>query len=193
MFGKKEHLESMKTYSSGINHSPPRDKWIWGTIDHSKLAAITAVVDYLAWLGTRAGERYDRKFTGYDGRVLSLKIAMDAIEQYEKEISRSLLAGFDDVPGLVDMENIDFYGLGDINRLDERDPTFAFDVKGKPGAEVAERLVKDYNIAIRSIDYWSMSEDFFRLDKPVRASFVHYNTVEEVQYFLKALQTISSE
>lgn len=193
MFGKKEHLETMKPYSSGKNHSNPRDKWSWGTPDHSKLAAITAMIDYLSWLGSRVGDRYDGKFTGYDGRIRSLKIAMDAIEQYEKEISRSLLAGFDDVPGLVDMENIDFYGLGDTNRLDERDPTFAFDVKGKAGAEVAERLVKDYNIAIRSIDYWSMSEDFFRLDKPVRASFVHYNTVEEVRYLLKALQTISSE
>ena len=91
------------------------------------------------------------------------------------------------------MDSIRFYGLGDTNRLDERDPTFAFDVDGLTGQQVAERLVEEYNIAIRSILYWSMSEDFFNLNKPVRASFVHYNTLDEVRYFLEALGTISKK
>ena len=191
MYGKKEHLENMKPYSSGKDHAHPRGRWSWGTPDHTKLAAITAMVDYLAWLGSMVADKYEGKYTEFNGRIRMLKIAMDAIDLYEKDISRAVLTGFDDVPGLVNMENIKFYGLGDTNRLDERDPTFAFDVVGKTGQQVAERLVEDYNIAIRSILYWSMSEDFFSLNKPVRASFVHYNTIEEVRYFLEALRTIS--
>ncbi|MCE5250563.1 aminotransferase class V-fold PLP-dependent enzyme [bacterium] len=190
MFGKQEHLESMRPYSSGKDHGHPRGKWSWGTPDHGKLAAITAVVDYFAWLGDRVKDRYTGKFAGYSGRVRSVMMGMDAIDSYEKEISRAVLTGFDDVPGLPDIPGVSFYGLGDVNRLDERDPTFAFSIEGLEGSAVERRLVDDYNIAIRSILYWSKSEDFFNLHYPVRASFVHYNTVEEVHYILKALRTL---
>ena len=61
------------------------------------------------------------------------------------------------------------------------------------GQEVERRLVDDFNIAIRSIEYWSMAEDFFSIDKPIRASFVHYNTLEEVRFFLKAVKEICKD
>lgn len=191
MYGKPEHFESLHPYSSGRNHDDLRKKWKWGTPDHSKLAALSAYVEYLERLGRRVADRYEKQFTDVNGRVRSLKIAMDAIENYEQEISHAVLTGFDNVPGLRDMPGIEFYGLCDPERLDERDPTFAFDVTGKNGGEVAERLVKEYNIALRSIDYWSMAENFFALNKPVRASFVHYNTLNDVRYLLEALQTIA--
>ena len=193
LYGKKEHLESMSSYVAGKNHCSIQERWEWGTPDHSKMAAIKATVEYFEWLGNSVADRYEGRFTGSSGRVRSLKIAMDAIEQYEKEISLAFLNGFDDVPGLPDLKNVTFYGLRDTARLDERDPTFAFSIDGMTGQEVERRLVDDFNIAIRSIEYWSMAEDFFSIDKPIRASFVHYNTLEEVRFFLKAVKEICKD
>jgi len=190
LYGKKEHLESMRSYVAGKNHCSLQERWEWGTPDHSKMAAIKATVDYFEWLGNRVADRYEGRFIGSSGRVRSLKIAMDAIDQYEKEISQAFLNGFEDVPGLPDIENVSFYGLRDTARLDERDPTFAFSIDGMTGHEVERHLVDDFNIAIRSIEYWSMAEDFFSIDKPIRASFVHYNTLDEVRFFLNAVRKI---
>jgi len=192
LYGRPELLESMRPYSAGRDHEDHREKWGWGVPDHAKLAAVTAVVDYLAWLGGRVAGRYEGRFTGCSGRTRAVKMAMDAIECYEQELSRALLEGFGDVPGLPDIPGVEFYGLKDGARLDERDPTFAFSIRGRKGSEIQRRLVDDSNIAIRSMLYWSMSEDFFGLDKPLRASFVHYNTPDEIRFFLKAIEAVSA-
>jgi len=56
--------------------------------------------------------------------------------------------------------------------------------------KVARRLVDDYNIAIRSMKYWPMAEDFFSLNRPIRVSFVHYDTLDDVRFFLDEVSTI---
>ena len=194
MYGKKEHLESLTSYVSGRNHESLYERWHWGTPDQAAHAAVTATIDYLKGLGDRFQETYRDRFSDYQGRVKSLKMAFHAIEQYEKELSRAMLEGFDDVPGLPQMPDITFLGVSEPDRLDERDPTFAFQAKVKTPEEVEKRLVEEYHIAIRAIEFWSMAEDFFKLERlPLRASLVHYNTLEEVHYFLRALQTVLTE
>ena len=191
MYGKKEHLESLSPYTAGKNHASIHERWQWGSPDHAKHAAMTATVEYLTWLGDRVQNHYEDRFTDYNGRVRSLKIALSTIEQYEKDLSRAMLTGFDDVPGLLDISNIRVYGLSDSERLEERDPTFAFHVENMKEEEVERRLVEEYNISIRAFESWSMAEDFFEMENlPIRASLVHYNTLDEVNFFLKALKAV---
>ena len=73
--------------------------------------------------------------------------------------------------------------------MDDRVPTFAFRVDGSAPREAAERLA-EREIAVWDGDYYAV-EVMERLglqpDGAVRAGFVHYNTVEEVDRLLAAL------
>jgi selenocysteine lyase/cysteine desulfurase len=192
MYGKREHLESLSPYSAGKNHEDLHAKWHWGSPDQAKYAAAAATVNYLAWLGGRLADRYAGRYTGHRGRPRLLKIAMDAIEAYEKEISLAMIRGVDGVPGLPELPNVRVYGLYDPDRIGERDPTFAFNMTNMSGREAERLLVEKYGIAMRSMLYWSMAEDFFDISLPLRASFVHYNTIEEVRMLLDAVRGMGS-
>lgn len=115
---------------------------------------------------------------------------MDAIEQYETEFSKAILTGFDDIPGLLDMPKVTVYGLTDLNRLDERDPTFSFEVENILEEEVVNRLWKEGGIAARAGHYYSYAQDIYNKQKIIRISLVHYNTMEEIRLFLKTLDSI---
>jgi len=152
LYGKGEHLKALQPYKVAPEYPPC--KWEWGTRDQSMFTAICGAVDHLNWLASQVDDRYENQFVGYPARVRSLKVAMDAIEKYGRELSRAMLAGFDYVPGLLQMPHVNVYGLKDLSRLEERDPTFAFKVRGIPDEEV-EHIWAKYGIALRSENYYS--------------------------------------
>ncbi len=192
MYGRSELLEKLNPYSVERNLTVVPDKWELGSPDPSKFSATVATMDYFVWLSKQVAKRYKGKYSNYSGRVRDLKIALDAIEQYEKELSKAMLVGFDDVPGLPDIPGIEFHGIRDVNRIDERDPTFAFRITGHDEKDVETRFVKKYGIDLRYIfDSWNMAHDFWNIPKIGRVSMVHYNTIEEVHSFLKAAQEIA--
>jgi len=153
-------------------------------------AAISGVVDHLAWLADEIGSSYGKSVEAYSGRSRSLKIAMHAIEEYGRDLSRAILQGVDDLPGLLQMRRVKVYGLTDPNRLDERDPTFAFKVQGTPDQEVVEHLWNRYGVALRAEDFYSRVHAVYDAPTMVRASLVHYNTAEEVGQLLKAIDEL---
>jgi selenocysteine lyase/cysteine desulfurase len=73
--------------------------------------------------------------------------------------------------------------------MEGRVPTFAFRVAGVPPRAVAERLA-ERGIAVWDGDYYAV-EGMDRLglqpEGAVRAGFVHYNTLDEVDRLLDAL------
>ncbi len=192
MYGKKHHLENLRSYVAGKDHASLHGRWHWGSPDQAKYAAAAATVDYLARLGERAAHLYEGKLTQYEGRARFLKIAMDAIEQYEQKLSLAMMNGIDNVPGLLELPNVRRWGIYDPNRLDGRDPTFAFEMTNLPGKEAERILVEEHNIAMRSMLYWSLAEDFFNIRYPLRASLVHYNTPEDVKLFLEAVRKMGT-
>jgi len=190
LYGKKDHLETLKPYkvASVPDHAPK--KWEWGTRDQAMFAAIRGVADYFVWLADQIQNHYEGRFTNYSGRKRSLKIAMDAVEKYEMKLSETVLAGFDDIKGLRDMPKVKIYGLTDLNRLKERDPTFAFKVKSMPDDKVVDQLWNKGNIATRTEDYYSRAVEPYDQKRMIRISLVHYNTLEEIEGFLKTLNQI---
>lgn len=188
MYGKREHLENLEPYIAGKEHGDLHGKWHWGTVDQSKHAAVTATIDYLAWLGGRVADRYEGRFTEFKGRARLLKISLDAIQTYEKELSLAVMTGVDGIPGLLELPNVRRYGIYDPKRITERDPTFAFSMDNLIHRDAERILVEEHHIAMRSILFWSMAEDFLDIRMPLRASLVHYNTLEEVELFLKAVK-----
>jgi len=190
LYGKKDRLETLKPYkvASAPEHAPY--KWEWGTRDQSMFAAIRGVVDHFVWLADQVHSQYEGSFTEYSGRKRSLKVAMDAIEKYEVELSKATLAGFGDVKGLGNMSKVKVYGLTDLNRLKERDPTFAFKVENMSDDKVVRRLWTEGGIATRAEDYYSRALESYNQQTMIRISLVHYNTLEEISIFLKTLNKI---
>jgi selenocysteine lyase/cysteine desulfurase len=115
----------------------------------------------------------------------SLADAMDSIRNYERSLSEHFLAGVARIP------RIGLYGISDPLRAMQRTPTFALRVEGIPPDLVAQKLSK-IGIFVWDGDFYAV--DLMKrlgLDKSggvVRVGFVHYNTAEEADRVLEALE-----
>ena len=107
------------------------------------------------------------------------ELGWDAIQAHERALGQRFLDGMPDRCTLYGRET-----------MDGRVPTFAFRVDGVAPREVAERLA-ERDLAVWDGDYYAV-EPMTRLglqpEGAVRAGFVHYNTFEEVDRLLAALE-----
>jgi cysteine desulfurase family protein (TIGR01976 family) len=107
-------------------------------------------------------------------------VGWDAIVAWERELGTRFLEG---LPGHVRL-----YGP---RTMEGRVPTFCFDVVGRRAQNVAERL-GEQGIAVWHGDYYAVAV-MERLGLPegaVRAGIVHYNTADEVDRLLGALDDL---
>jgi len=192
MYGRKDLLEELKPYKVKPAPEHPPDNWEWGTRDQAKFAAIKGVVDHHQWLAEQVEEGFKGRLGQYSGRRRALKVALTAVEEYEKELSRVMIEGFEDTPGLAQMPHVKVFGLTDPERLEDRDPTFSFKVDGLPQDEVVDRLWNNHGIAMRTEDFYSKVHEVYESPTMTRASFVHYNTREEALRLLKALEMMKT-
>lgn len=180
LYGKREHLTFLKPYKVRPASDLVPSRWETGTLNHEGLAGVVATIDYLAKLGRSVSP-------SVNNRREALVMAMKAIGQYERELSKRLVAGLLQIPGLT------FYGIADPKRFDWRTPTFAIRLADKTPYEVAKIL------GDRAIFTWH--GNFYALGLTeklgveskgglLRIGLVHYNTVEEIDRFLKVLNQI---
>jgi cysteine desulfurase family protein (TIGR01976 family) len=141
---------------------PPGHRFETGTQSHEAIAGAAAAVEYLRSVG--------------DG---SLDTAFERIQAHEDGLSRRFLDGLP--------ERIELYG---IRAVEGRTATFCLNVPGEAPRAVAERLGE------RGLYVWD--GDYYALEPmralgladsggAVRAGFLHYTTVEEVDRLLEAL------
>ena len=108
-------------------------------------------------------------------------LGWDAIVEHETQLGRRFLDGIPDA--------VDLYGL---RTTEGRVPTFAFNLPGRSSEEVAVELAAR-EIAVWHGDYYAV-EVMKQLDLvgtgAVRAGFVHYNTADEVDRLLAALDEL---
>ncbi len=177
MYGKYEHLKRLAAYKVRPSSNLPAGKWETGTPSFESLAGVAAAVDYLARLGGIKGSLRER-----------IVRAMARITQYEREISERFLRRASAISGLR------VYGITDIECLDQRTPTFAISLKGYTPAEVATHL-GEQGIFVWDGHYYAIAvmERLGLLDKGglVRIGFVHYNTMDEVDRVLNALNDLA--
>ncbi len=193
MYGKEEYVESLTPFKVKPSTNVGPGKWESGSRNQAMFASISGVMDHFQWLSEQVESQFEGKLTEYTGKKRAMKIAMHAIEQYEKGLSKIVLEGIDDIPGLLKIPNVKVYGVTDVNRLDERDPTFAFTVDGIPHEEVIKYLWEEGGIATRAANFYSYAAEVYNQLNFIRISLVHYNTVDEVCTFLKTLNTICSK
>jgi selenocysteine lyase/cysteine desulfurase len=190
MYGRNDLLKELKPYKVKPAPVYPPDSWEWGTRDQAKFAAIKGVVDHHVWLAEQVGGEFREKLTGYKDRNRAMKVALTAVEEYEKGVSRAMLEGVGDSLGLNQMQHVKVYGITDPERVDERDPTFSFEVESVSQDEVVRRLWVDHAIALRAEDFYSKVHEVYERPRLIRASFVQYNTLDEAEGLLRALADI---
>ena len=177
LYGRYELLDELAAYKVRPAPAEPPGKWETGTQSFESVAGVAAAVDYLADLGGEGGGRRQRIIK-----------AMARIKQHEAALSERFLRGAAGVPGLR------VYGITDVERLEERTPTFGVSLKGYTPEEVAGRL-GEQGIFVWHGHYYAVAvmERLRLLEKGglVRIGFVHYNTEEEVDRVLAALNDLA--
>jgi cysteine desulfurase family protein (TIGR01976 family) len=191
LYGKFKLLNELTAYRLRPAPADPPGKFETGTGNFEGYAGVLGALEYLEWLGETYGTHYAEKYEGkFSGRRLRLKQSMAAIRAYEYELSHALLEVLEETPSVT------IHGPTDVRRLEERVPTVSFTLKGRHPRWVA-RMLDRSNINVWNGNYYALAvTERLGLEESggmVRVGPVHYNTVEEIERFGKALERIAAE
>ena len=183
---RREAINRLPTFREDFIPDVTPDKLEAGTYAYENVAGMDAAIGYIESVG--------RGFAAAPGksavsRVASIRAGMTAIAGYERTLSAALLEAVAEVPGLT------VFGVTDRGRLDRRVPTLCFDVAGVDSMAISHGFAKR-DIGLRAGHMYSprLLTRLGRLPNGVvRASLVHYNTVEEIARFGTALGEVLGE
>jgi cysteine desulfurase family protein (TIGR01976 family) len=181
LWGRWELLEKLPTFREDFIPNQPPAKLEVGTFVYENVAGMDAAVAYLAALG----ERLDGNAPSASRRAKLLR-ALEAIRAYEQSLSIEMLR-------ILQEAGAEVYGVHDPKQVSQRVPTFCFNLAGIPPAVVAGEMARNL-IGVRDGHMYSprlMQRLGLKTETgAVRASLVHYNTVEEVRRFGEVLREI---
>jgi len=182
LYGKREHLLRFRPYKVRPAPDSLPDRWETGTQVQELIAGIGAAVDYLAELGRRCDP------TAKDRRS-ALLAAYCATRQHEMALLSRLVQGLLAIPGLR------FFGISDPKQFHQRCSTVSLRLTNYTPTEIATFLGE------RGIFTWDGNYYALNLTERLgveaiggllRIGLVHYNTLEEVDRLLAALQDIAA-
>ena len=101
LWGRLELLNQLEAYKVRPADEVAPGNFETGTQSHEGQAATLGTIDYLAWLGATMGTEFQSDFPEFTGRRLQLHAAMQAMQQYEQELSSRLITGLQRFPGVV--------------------------------------------------------------------------------------------
>jgi cysteine desulfurase family protein (TIGR01976 family) len=177
---RREAINRLPTFREDFIPDVTPDKLEAGTYAYENVAGMNAVIGYLEDLGrsVNGGDRPDRPAL--------LRHATEAIARYEQMLAAALVAAVIRVPGARVL------GVTDTGHADARVPTVCFVVDGIGASALAAELA-DRDFGVRSGHMYSprlMQRLGLMPGGAVRASLVHYNTMEEVVRFGDALAEV---
>jgi cysteine desulfurase family protein (TIGR01976 family) len=180
LWGRFDLLKRLPTFREDFIPDEPPYKVEAGTFVYENVAGMDAAVRYLELVGR------DLAPSNNLTRRENVAAGMGAIRAYELILARAMMK-------VLKENGATIYGVDDEARLDERVPTFCFNIgKLSPKAIVEEMAKRDMGIrdghmyAPRLMNRLGLSMD----SGAVRASLVHYNTLEEVARFGDALKAV---
>ncbi|GAB4502864.1 MAG: cysteine desulfurase-like protein [Anaerolineales bacterium] len=186
LFGKQALLEELFAYKVRPATNSLPGKFETGTQNHEGIAGVLGAIEYFAWLGAQFGGEMSEGLAeeGYRGRRLELKKALTALRAYEFELSRSLLAALQSIPGLK------IYGQTDPRSLDQRVATYSFRLRDQAPRETAQKLAAA-GIYVWDGNYYALNiSEQLGVEESggmVRVGAVHYNTLDEVERLREAI------
>ena len=183
MWGRLELLYKLQSFREDFIPDAPPGKIEAGTFIYENVAGMGAAVTYLETLGNNIALEKGAKPAS---RRDSIVRAMASIRDYEATLSRAMLEALHAAGAIV-------YGVDDPARIAERVPTFCFNLPDTLPARVTETM-SNRGIGIRDGHMYAprlMKHLGRSLDTGVvRASILHYNTIEEIHEFGKVLRDL---
>jgi len=180
LWGRREMLNALPTFREDFVPDTTPAKLEIGTYIYENVAGMDAAVRYLEDLG----RRIDPAATS---RRAALVAATEAIREYESRLSCAMLDVLANAKATV-------YGITGKNQLSQRTPTLCFNLPGTSPAKVTEALAQQ-NIGVRDGHMYSprlmKRLGLTKESGAIRASLVHYNTMEEVRKFGSVLAQIA--
>jgi selenocysteine lyase/cysteine desulfurase len=146
-------------------------------------------------LGREQSAHYTNAFTAdaagqpFSGRQRELKIAMQAILDYERGLSAHLLAGLHEIQGLR------VYGITNPQHFAWRVPTVACTIEGRSPRELAEYLASQGIFAWDGNYYALGVMERLGLEEhggALRLGMAHYNSADEIDRVLDALEQMQA-
>ncbi|HKD80934.1 MAG TPA: cysteine desulfurase-like protein [Candidatus Angelobacter sp.] len=181
LWGRMETLNALPTFREDFVPDTTPAKLEIGTYIYENVAGMDAAVHYLEDLG-----RLIQPVAS--SRRATLVAATEAIRSYEAQLSRAMLDALAEANATV-------YGITARDQIACRTPTLCFNLPGIAPAQVTEGLAR-HNISVRDGHMYSprlmKRLGLTRESGAVRASLVHYNTVEEVRRFGSALAELAN-
>ena len=180
MWGRRDVLEQLAAYK--VRPAPEELPWSFesGTQSHEGMAGVAATIDYFAWIGQEmAGVAADRRS--------QLVAALGMLFDYEKHLARQLIAGLQSISG------VKVLGITDPAALDRRVPTVAFIHRDHEPAAIAEALAEQNIFAWSGDNYALEVARALQINESggaVRIGAVHYNSADEIDKVLDALEAI---
>ncbi|HHW31190.1 MAG TPA: aminotransferase class V-fold PLP-dependent enzyme [Clostridiaceae bacterium] len=159
--------------------------WTLGTPAPAQYAAVTAIVDYVCWLGGKYINSTDRRKLFEEG--------MTRIKLQERWLMYHMLEGLDDVKGLRHLKNVRvFFDNEDITKrdfilsigFDNIDYTQAVREYEKRSIIVCDRLISSI--------YSERMLKALNIKGTIRVSPLHCNSLEDIYKFLVATKEIAS-
>ncbi len=179
LWGRRALMESLPVYKLRPSPSDLPGRWMTGTQSHEGIAGVLAAVEYLAELGRQVQpEVYERR--------AALDLAFEAIKAHEQALAAEFLTGLQSLP------QIELFGIRDLNRLEERVPTFAIRHNRVGPRDLAEYL-DSRGVYVWNGNFYALPwTEFMGLepDGVVRVGMLHYNTSTEVQRLLNDLSDV---
>ena len=180
LWGRRGRMEELPVAKLRVSTEEVPFRWMTGTQSHEGMAGTRAAIDHIAWIG--------REVSGNQGlgRREALKIAYTAIEEHERELCLTLIQGLSEIDGLK------IWGITNPERIAERSPTVSFTHPKMTAGEIGSLLAE------RGIFVWA--GNFYALEltealglEPegvLRVGLLHYNSIEEVNFFLESVREI---
>lgn len=186
MWGRGNLLNSLPVYKVRPSKDQSPYRWETGTPSFETIAAVGAAIDYLAEIGHVYDEGQYPEYSEFAGRRRDLKVAMTVLGDYERELVTHLIDGLLRLPGVT------LAGIADQARFNERVPTVVFVRDGYTPKQIAAHLASK-NIYVWDGNYYAV-EIMQRLGRSeqgmVRVGLAHYNSHEEIDRLISALQTM---
>jgi cysteine desulfurase family protein (TIGR01976 family) len=181
LYGRRDHLERLRPYKVRPASESIPDRWETGTQNHEGLAGVTACIEYLSELGQRhSNESLQRR--------AAIASAFECIRGHEDEIGTRL------IEGLLQLPEITFYGIKKQTPERQRTPTVAIRHANLSPAQLAKYL-GDIGIFTWNGNFYALNlTDRLGLEQSgglLRIGLAHYNTAEEVDRLLSALEECS--
>jgi cysteine desulfurase family protein (TIGR01976 family) len=191
---RPEAIDPLPTFREEFIPNVTPDKLEAGTYVYENVAGMDAAVGYIEALGGNAPAEPTAPTTDDDparrnvaARRNAIRLGMRRIADHERMLSGRLL----DALASLDRKDrhLRVHGVTDRELLRERVPTLCFSVDGLESSAIADGLAAR-EVGVRSGHMYTprlMARLGLMPGGVVRASLVHYNTVEEIECFQNAL------